>query len=44
MVCLGVSAISEEDALQWPQAQGKCETVLPEMAGGASTETGGRHK
>ena len=38
---LCVSAVSEEDTLQWPQAQGKRKAVLPEMARRTSTEAGG---
>lgn len=33
-----VSAISEEDPLQWQKAQRKCERLLSEMDGGAGSE------
>ena len=36
-----VPAVRPQDSLQWPQAQGECPTLLPEVAGGASTEVGG---
>lgn len=33
-----ISAISEEDPLQWQKAQRKCERLLSEMDGGAGSE------
>lgn len=32
-------AISEEDPLQWPKTQRKCERLLPEVDGGAGSES-----
>lgn len=35
---LSVKAVGEEDPLQWPKTQRKCERLLPEMDGGAGPE------
>lgn len=35
---ISLLAISEENPLQWPQTQRKCERLLPEMDGGAGSE------
>lgn len=36
--CISVVAIGEEDPLQWPKTQRKCERLLSEMDGGAGSE------
>lgn len=38
MCSMSVLAIGEEDPLQWPKTQRKCERLLPEMDGGAGSE------
>lgn len=32
-------AVGEEDPLQWPKTQRKCKRLLPEVDGGAGSES-----
>lgn len=38
MFSVVISAIGEEDPLQWQKAQRKCERLLSEVDGGAGSE------